>query len=126
MPAETRYTQDHEWVRLDGDIATIGITAYAAEQLGDVVFVELPEVGRAGEEGRRRGGGRIGEGGERRLQPGLRRGGRDERALADNPRQRQRGAGGRRLVREDRGRRSRARLDGLLDEAAYQDFVETL
>ena len=46
MPATTRYTKDHEWVRLDGDIATIGITAYAAEQLGDVVFVEVPEVGR--------------------------------------------------------------------------------
>jgi glycine cleavage system H protein len=46
MPATTRYTREHEWVRLDGDTATIGITAYAAEQLGDVVFVELPEVGR--------------------------------------------------------------------------------
>jgi glycine cleavage system H protein len=46
MPTPTRYSKDHEWVRLDGDIATIGITAYAAEQLGDVVFVELPEVGR--------------------------------------------------------------------------------
>ena len=42
----TRYTRDHEWVQLDGDTATVGITAYAAEQLGDVVFVELPEVGR--------------------------------------------------------------------------------
>jgi glycine cleavage system H protein len=42
-----RYTKDHEWVEVDGDIATIGITAYAAEQLGDVVFVELPEAGKA-------------------------------------------------------------------------------
>ncbi|MGD9816017.1 MAG: glycine cleavage system protein GcvH [Hyphomonadaceae bacterium] len=42
----TRYTKDHEWVRLDGDIATVGITAYAAEQLGDVVFAELPAVGK--------------------------------------------------------------------------------
>jgi glycine cleavage system H protein len=41
-----RFTKDHEWVELKGDIATIGITAYAAEQLGDVVFVELPEAGR--------------------------------------------------------------------------------
>ena len=40
-----RFTKDHEWVALDGDVATIGITAYAAEQLGDVVFVEQPEVG---------------------------------------------------------------------------------
>jgi len=40
-----RFTKDHEWVALDGDVATVGITAYAAEQLGDVVFVETPEVG---------------------------------------------------------------------------------
>jgi glycine cleavage system H protein len=43
----TRYTKDHEWVRVDGDIATIGISEHAQEQLGDVVFVELPEAGRA-------------------------------------------------------------------------------
>jgi glycine cleavage system H protein len=42
-----RFTKDHEWVELDGEIATIGITNYAADQLGDVVFVELPEVGKA-------------------------------------------------------------------------------
>ena len=47
VPAELRYTKDHEWVRVDGDEATVGITAYAADQLGDIVFVELPEVGRA-------------------------------------------------------------------------------
>jgi glycine cleavage system H protein len=41
-----RFTKDHEWVELDGDVATIGITAYAAEQLGDVVFVETPDVGK--------------------------------------------------------------------------------
>jgi glycine cleavage system H protein len=40
-----RYTEDHEWVRVEGDIATIGISAYAAEQLGDVVYVELPALG---------------------------------------------------------------------------------
>src|SRR5213592_370322 len=42
-----RFTKDHEWVELSGDIATIGITAHAAEQLGDVVFVEVPEAGKA-------------------------------------------------------------------------------
>ncbi|WP_421785828.1 glycine cleavage system protein GcvH [Hyphobacterium sp.] len=40
-----KYTKDHEWVKVDGDEAIVGITAYAAEQLGDVVFVELPETG---------------------------------------------------------------------------------
>jgi glycine cleavage system H protein len=42
----TRYTKDHEWVRVDGKAATVGISAHAAGQLGDVVFVELPEIGR--------------------------------------------------------------------------------
>ncbi|WP_395670655.1 glycine cleavage system protein GcvH [Phenylobacterium sp.] len=41
-----RFTKDHEWVRLEGDVATVGITTYAADQLGDVVFVEVPDVGR--------------------------------------------------------------------------------
>jgi glycine cleavage system H protein len=43
---EERFTQSHEWVRADGNIATIGITKYAADQLGDVVFVELPSAGK--------------------------------------------------------------------------------
>ena len=42
----TLYTSDHEWLRIEGDVATIGITDYAQQQLGDVVFVELPKVGR--------------------------------------------------------------------------------
>ncbi len=46
IPADLRYTKEHEWVRVDGDTATVGITDYAAEQLGDVVFVELPDPGR--------------------------------------------------------------------------------
>ena len=40
-----KYTEDHEWLRLDGDIATVGITKYATVQLGDLVFVQLPEIG---------------------------------------------------------------------------------
>lgn len=47
VPTNLRYTKDHEWVRVDGDEATIGITGYAADQLGDIVFVELPEAGRS-------------------------------------------------------------------------------
>lgn len=45
VPDELRYTEDHEWVRIEGDSGVVGITAYAAEQLGDIVFVELPAVG---------------------------------------------------------------------------------
>src|SRR5215468_9381709 len=51
--SEVRFTKEHEWVRVDGGEATVGITKYAAEQLGDVVFVELPEAGR-----------KVGKGGE--------------------------------------------------------------
>jgi len=51
--SETRFTDQHEWVRVDGAEATVGITKYAAEQLGDVVYVELPEAGR-----------KVGKGGE--------------------------------------------------------------
>ena len=44
--ATTRYTKEHEWIRLDGDTAIVGITDHAQSQLGDVVFVELPEIGK--------------------------------------------------------------------------------
>jgi glycine cleavage system H protein len=47
VPTDLRYTKDHEWVRVDGDEATVGITEYAAGQLGDIVFVELPDGGRS-------------------------------------------------------------------------------
>jgi glycine cleavage system H protein len=49
--SDLRYTKEHEWVRLDGDIATVGIAPDAQEALGDIVFVELPEVGRDVTEG---------------------------------------------------------------------------
>lgn len=49
--SDLRYSREHEWVRLEGDIATVGISDYAQEQLGDVVFVELPEIGAGVEQG---------------------------------------------------------------------------
>ncbi len=49
--SETRYTEYHEWAELDGDVLTIGITEYAQSQLGDIVYVELPEVGRTLDQG---------------------------------------------------------------------------
>ncbi len=45
LPTDLRYTSEHEWIRLDGDEGTVGITDFAQEQLGDVVYVELPEAG---------------------------------------------------------------------------------
>jgi glycine cleavage system H protein len=46
IPSDLRYTKEHEWVRVEGDVATVGITRHAADQLGDIVFVELPDPGR--------------------------------------------------------------------------------
>ena len=65
IPAELRYTAEHEWVSVEGTVASVGITDYAAQQLGDVVYVSLPS-GRRGRHGRRavrRGG--IGQVGQR-------------------------------------------------------------
>ena len=50
VPGDLRYTKDHEWIRVEGDEALVGITGYAADQLGDIVFVELPDEGRDLEE----------------------------------------------------------------------------
>jgi glycine cleavage system H protein len=47
-----KFTKDHEWIRLEGEFGTVGITGYAQKQLGDVVFVELPEIGRKAERGK--------------------------------------------------------------------------
>jgi glycine cleavage system H protein len=51
VPEDLKYTKDHEWMRLSGKTATVGITAHAQEQLGDVVYVELPKVGAAVKKG---------------------------------------------------------------------------
>lgn len=47
VPSDLKYTKDHEWVRIDGDTATFGVTDHAQEALGDIVFVDLPDVGRS-------------------------------------------------------------------------------
>jgi len=49
--SDLRYTKEHEWIRVEGDVAVVGITEHAQEQLGDVVFVDLPDVGQAVEKG---------------------------------------------------------------------------
>ena len=118
-----RFTKDHEWVRHEGDVAVIGITDYAQSQLGDVVYVELPEIGRRRRAGQGGRGRRIGEGGERGLCAGLGRGRRGQRRDCSATR---------RKVNADamgEGWFIKLRLadpkelDGLMDEAAYQAFV---
>ena len=55
VPEELSYTEDHEWVSMDSDVGTVGITDYAQSELGDIVFVELPEVGQTLSRGERFG-----------------------------------------------------------------------
>lgn len=52
VPADLKYAPTHEWIRLEGDVATVGITDHAQHELGDIVFVELPEVGTKVEQGK--------------------------------------------------------------------------
>ena len=123
--SNVRYTKEHEWVKVDGDVATVGISAYAQEQLGDVVFVELPEIGKKVEKGKEMAvvesvkaasevyapvGGEVVE---------------VNQALGDAPA----------TVNEDAMGKgwfaklklaNKAELDGLMDEAAYQKYVEGL
>lgn len=123
--AVTKYTEEHEWVRVEGDVATVGITQYAQEQLGDVVFVEVPAVGRKVAKGEACAvvesvkaasdiyapvAGEIVEG---------------NAALADSPGD---------VNAEPTGKgwffklrlADKAELDGLMDEAGYEAFVKSL
>lgn len=121
----TRYTREHEWVRLDGDTATIGITAYAAEQLGDVVFVELPDVGRKVKKGEGAAVVESVKAASDVYSPISGEVTETNAALTDNPggvNEAPEGGGWfMKLKVADKGE-----VDGLLDEAAYQDFLKTL
>jgi glycine cleavage system H protein len=123
--ADTRYSKDHEWVRLDGDVATVGITAYAAEQLGDVVFVELPETGRKVKKG---DGAAVVESVKAASDVYSPISGEvmeTNAVLTDNPQQVNEGA-------ETSGWfmklkiADKSELDGLMDEKAYRDLIATL
>lgn len=121
----TRFTRDHEWIRLDGDIATVGITDYAQEQLGDIVYVELPAVGQ-----------QLEKGGEFCVVESVKAASEVfapiagevtavNAALGDQP-------GTVNLAAEGDGwlikvkPSDKTELEGLMDEAAYKSFLETL
>ena len=124
--SEVRFTDQHEWVRLDGDEATIGITKYAADQLGDVVYVELPDAGTQSRRGRRSGGGRKREGGERSLcadvgrSDGLERGA-DGRSRQGQCRSAKATAGSSSSRSRDKGEFAK-----LMTDAQYAEFVKGL
>lgn len=123
--ADTLYTKDHEYIRIEGDIGVVGITDYAQQQLGDIVFVELPEVGR-----------RLGQGDEAAVVESVKAASEIyapvagevveiNGAIADEPA----------VVNDDPAGRgwflklrisNAAERDGLMDEAAYDAFVAGL
>lgn len=123
--AEVRYTNEHEWVRIEGDVAVVGITEYAQGQLGDVVYVELPAVGKA-----------VSKGGEAAVVESVKAASEVyapvtgsvvavNDALTGNPalvNQAPTGDGW--FVKIKLA--NKGELDGLMDEGAYKKFVESL
>ncbi|MGX1787714.1 glycine cleavage system protein GcvH [Bosea sp. NPDC055332] len=123
--AETRYTKDHEYIRIEGDTGTVGITDYAQGQLGDVVFVELPTVGKA-----------LSKGGEAAVVESVKAASEvyapvsGEVVAVNSELEAAPGT-----VNEDPAGKgwfvklklaNTSELDGLLSEAEYQDYVKTL
>jgi glycine cleavage system H protein len=123
--AETRYTKDHEYIRIEGDTGTVGITDYAQGQLGDVVFVELPTVGKA-----------LAKGGEAAVVESVKAASEvyapvsGEVVAVNSELEAAPGT-----VNEDPAGKgwfvklkltNAGELDGLLSEAEYQDYVKTL
>ena len=120
-----RYTNEHEWVRLEGDVGTIGITSYAQEQLGDVVFVEVPAVGRKVAKGESVAVVESVKAASDIYAPVTGEVVEANAALADSPGD---------VNAEPTGKgwffkirlSDKAELDGLMDEAAYDAFVKSL
>jgi len=118
-----RFTRDHEWVRLDGDLAVIGITDYAQSQLGDVVYVELPEPGHRVEQGKEAAVVESVKAASEVYAPVSGEVAEVNDALAADPAKVNAdplGEGWFLKLRLDDPKE----LDGLMDEAAYQRFVE--
>ncbi len=120
-----RYTDDHEWIRVEGDVATVGITDYAQEQLGDVVFIELPEAGTALEKGTEAATVESVKAASEIYAPLDGEVTEANAALADEPAKVNSDPEGEgwffKMTLADS-----SQLDGLMDAAAYKAFVETL
>jgi glycine cleavage system H protein len=120
-----KFTDEHEWVRLDGDVVTVGITDYAQNQLGDVVYVELPKPGQKVEKGKQAAVVESVKAASEVYAPVTGEVVEANQALVDEPATVNADPMGRgwfmKLRLADKGQ-----LDGLMDEAAYKKFVEGL
>ncbi len=123
--ASVKYSKEHEWIRVDGDVGTIGITQYAQEQLGDVVFVDLPQAGRKVAKGEACAVVESVKAASDIYAPVSGEVTEANAALADAPGD---------VNAEPMGKgwffklklSDKAELDGLMDEAAYDTFVKSL
>lgn len=118
-----KFTKDHEWVQVDGDVATVGVTDFAQSQLGDVVFVELPEAGRVLEQGKEAAVVESVKAASDVYAPVSGTVIEANQALVDDPSKVNSGAEGEgwffKIQLKDA-----SELDGLMDESAYKAFVE--
>ena len=123
--AVLKFTEEHEWIRIEGDVGTVGITAYAQEQLGDVVFVELPEAGRKVEKGKDMAVVESVKAASEVFAPASGEVVEANAALADDPAKVNADPQGDGWFVKIR-LANPSELDGLMDEAAYKKFVEGL
>jgi glycine cleavage system H protein len=120
-----RYTKEHEWVKVDGDTATVGISPYAQEQLGDVVFVELPEVGKKVEKGKEMAVVESVKAASEVYAPISGEIAEVNNALTDAPATVNEDALGKGWFAKIK-LANKGELDGLMDEAAYKAYVDGL
>ena len=120
--SDIRYTEDHEWIRIDGDVGTVGITDHAQEQLGDVVFVELPEVGQSVEKGAEAGTVESVKAASEIYAPVSGEVSEVNEALGDEPGKVNSDPFGEGWFYKIKIA-DKSELDGLMDEAAYRDHV---
>ena len=120
-----KFTDEHEWIRIEGDIATVGITDYAQNQLGDVVYVELPKPGQKVEKGKQAAVVESVKAASEVFAPVTGEVVEANQALADEPATVNADPMGRGWFMKLR-LANKSELDGLMDEAAYKKFVEGL
>jgi glycine cleavage system H protein len=120
-----KFTDEHEWIRIEGDIATVGITDYAQNQLGDVVYVELPKPGQKVEKGKQAAVVESVKAASEVFAPVTGEVVEANQALADEPATVNADPMGRGWFMKLR-LANKSELDGLMDEAAYKTFVEGL